>query len=153
MMPTDSCGPRNASRAPFCAKEVGLDVAWLCSFPIPLITGAGASTKPIRQPVMAYVLESDPATSTVSLTPGIAATRSVPLCGVEGSPVAALGAIADGLLRLFGAAAIGVFGQVVIEALAGGALDVAGRGEIGSARAKIDYSGAFAAQAFGVSRH
>src|SRR5437016_6534329 len=67
---TDSCGPRNASTAAFCAIDVGFDVEWLCSFVIALTIEGGTRPKPMRQPVMAYVFESEPATSTVSFAPG-----------------------------------------------------------------------------------
>ena len=68
-MPTDSCGPRNASTAAFCAIDVGFEVLWLCSLLIAAITAAGPSPKPMRHPVIEYVFESDPATSTVSFAP------------------------------------------------------------------------------------
>src|SRR5208283_4039863 len=67
---TDSCGPRSASTAPFWQNDVGFDVEWLCSLVMAVTIGAGASPKPMRQPVIAYVLDSDPATSTVSFDPG-----------------------------------------------------------------------------------
>src|ERR1035438_8916833 len=70
MAVTDSCGPRNASTEAFWAMELGFDVEWLWSLVMAVTMGAGTSPKPMRQPVMAYVLESDPATSTVSLEPG-----------------------------------------------------------------------------------
>ena len=38
-------------------------------------TAAGASAKPMRHPVIAYVFDSDPATTTVSFIPGSAATE------------------------------------------------------------------------------
>ena len=51
---TESCGPRSASTAAFCAIEVGFEVVWLCSLVMAAsITGAGASAKPMRHPVMA----------------------------------------------------------------------------------------------------
>ena len=76
MMPTDSCGPRRASTAAFCAIEVGFDVLWLCSLLIDAMTAAGPRPKPMRQPVMAYVFESEPATSTVSFAPLMAAIEN-----------------------------------------------------------------------------
>ena len=69
-MPTDSCGPRSASTAAFCEIEHGFDVEWLCNFVIACTTAGGTRPNPIRYPVMEYVLESEPATSTVSLAPG-----------------------------------------------------------------------------------
>src|SRR5262245_7077763 len=66
---TESCGPRMASTAAFCAIEVGLDVLWLCSFVMAPMMGAGASAKPMRQPVMEYVFDNEPATTTVSFEP------------------------------------------------------------------------------------
>src|SRR5689334_4477378 len=65
----ESWGPRTASTAAFWAIDVGFDVLWLCSLPIALTTGAGPSANPIRQPVIEYVFDSDPATSTVSFAP------------------------------------------------------------------------------------
>ena len=42
---------------------------WLCSLLMDAITGAGPRPKPMRQPVIEYVLESEPATRTVSFAP------------------------------------------------------------------------------------
>ena len=70
MMPTDSCGPRNASTAAFCEIEHGFDVEWLCSFVIACTIAGGTRPNPMRHPVIAYVFESEPATSTVSFAPG-----------------------------------------------------------------------------------
>ena len=47
--------------------EVGFDVLWLCSFITALAMAVGANAKPMRQPVMAYVFDNDPATNTVDL--------------------------------------------------------------------------------------
>src|SRR5580700_7080795 len=69
--PTESCGPRNASTAAFCAIDVGLEVEWLCSLFMAVTIGGGTRAYPMRQPVMAYVFETVPATSTVSFAPGI----------------------------------------------------------------------------------
>jgi len=59
-----------ASTAAFCAMDVGFEVLWLCSFVIAPMIGVGASAKPMRQPVMEYVFDNDPATTTVSFDPG-----------------------------------------------------------------------------------
>ena len=72
----ESCGPVKASIAAFCEIDVGLEVVWLCSFIIASISGLGASAKPIRHPVIEYVFESDPATATRSLAPGMEATEN-----------------------------------------------------------------------------
>src|SRR6476660_10570558 len=70
------CGPRMASTAAFCAMEVGFEVLWLCSLFMALMIGVGANAKPIRQPVMAYVLDKEPATTTVSFAPASAAIEN-----------------------------------------------------------------------------
>src|ERR1019366_7425740 len=69
IVPTDSCGPRSASTAPFCAIDVGLEGEWLCSFIMAPITRAGANPQPRRHPVVAYVYERDPDASTFSFAP------------------------------------------------------------------------------------
>ena len=53
MVSTESCGPRSASTAAFCAIEVGFEVEWLCSLVMAVTIGVGARPKPMRQPVMA----------------------------------------------------------------------------------------------------
>src|ERR1019366_8734971 len=67
---TVSIGPVSASSAPYCAKEVGFEVDWLCNLIIAEISGSGASAYPIRQPVMANVFENEPATIMFGLVPG-----------------------------------------------------------------------------------
>src|ERR1700733_8653453 len=76
MIGMESWGPRNASMAAFCAIDVGFEVVWLCSLSIASINGLGAKAKPTRQPVIAYVFESDPAITTFSLAPGMAAIEN-----------------------------------------------------------------------------
>src|SRR5579862_4735365 len=72
---TDSCDPFSASIAAFCAIDVGFEVEWLCSFIIAPIIGSGASPYPMRQPVIAYVFETVPATNTVGFEFAIEATE------------------------------------------------------------------------------
>src|SRR5450756_970954 len=72
----ESCGPLSASTAAFWAIEFGLEVDWLWSLAAAETTRGGASTKPMRQPVMAYILESEPATMTVLRAPGVEATEN-----------------------------------------------------------------------------
>ena len=97
-MSTDSCGPRSASTAAFCAIEVTFDVLWLCSFMMAATTGSGPSTQPTRQPVIAYVFDAEPATSTVSFAPGLRRDR-VRLAVVEEAAVALVGEQVDAALR------------------------------------------------------
>ena len=52
--------------AAFCTSAAVLDVDWLCSLPIAAITGFGPSANPARHPVIAYVFDSDPSTTTCS---------------------------------------------------------------------------------------
>src|SRR5438093_991049 len=51
----------SAASAPYCANVVTFEDIWLCISAIAFAIGAGATVVPIRQPVMAYVLEK-PAT-------------------------------------------------------------------------------------------
>ncbi len=48
-----SCGPFSASTAAAWLMRTVLDVLWLCSLSIALISDLGAPAKPMRQPVMA----------------------------------------------------------------------------------------------------
>src|SRR5438445_10125918 len=73
---TESCGPRIASTAAFCAIDVGFDVEWLCSFVIAPMIGGGARPNPTRHPVIAYVFDIVPATSTVSFAPATEAMEN-----------------------------------------------------------------------------
>src|SRR3954469_10812558 len=51
----------SAASAPYCAKVVTFDDIWLWSSEIAFAIGVGANVVPMRQPVIAYVLEN-PAT-------------------------------------------------------------------------------------------
>ena len=51
-----SCGPVSAATPPFCAKEHGLLVLWLCTASIAFAIGSGAARKPRRHPVMLHAL-------------------------------------------------------------------------------------------------
>src|SRR5580704_5029606 len=75
MSGTESCDPFSASTAAFCAIDVGFEVEWLCSFIIAPIIGSGASPYPMRHPVIAYVFDAVPATSTIGFEPAIDATE------------------------------------------------------------------------------
>ncbi len=48
-----SSGPFNAATAAAWLMEEVLEVDWLCSLSIALISASGAPAKPMRQPVMA----------------------------------------------------------------------------------------------------
>ena len=49
----NSCGPVSASTAAAMAIVLVLEVDWLCSLSIALISATGAPAKPSRQPVIA----------------------------------------------------------------------------------------------------
>src|SRR5271155_5403184 len=59
---THCCELFSAATAAFCTIDVGFEVDWLCSFCTAPTTGAGPSVNPSRQPVIAYVFDSDPTT-------------------------------------------------------------------------------------------
>ena len=82
----------------------------------------------------------------------LAADGDDALLGVVGSAVVGLVAIANGLLQLFRATGIGVLGEVLIDGVDGGLLDVLGRRKIRLAGSEIDHVIAFAAQTVGVGR-
>src|SRR3989344_8491429 len=56
---TLSWGPFNASSAAICAMLVGLLVEWLCKLSIAFITSLLPAEYPMRQPVIAYVFETE----------------------------------------------------------------------------------------------
>ena len=56
--------PLRAASAAYCETLAGLLVAWLWKESIALATSFGAASQPMRQPVIAYVLET-PLTMTV----------------------------------------------------------------------------------------
>src|SRR5580704_1703912 len=74
MTETVSIGPVSASRAAYCAIEVGFDVDWLCTLIIAEMSGSGARAKPTRHPVMANVFESEPITRIFGLVPATLAS-------------------------------------------------------------------------------
>ena len=80
MSVTQSCGPLSAATAAFCVIDETFEVEWLWSALQALISGAGASAQPQRQPVIAYAFDADPHTTARSrIRPARTPGR---LCGV-----------------------------------------------------------------------
>src|SRR4029077_2572951 len=72
----ESIEPRIASSAAYCAMEVGFEVDWLCSLVNACTRSAGASVYPMRQPVIAKVLETEPMMMTLFLESGALAIEN-----------------------------------------------------------------------------
>src|SRR5512139_2981598 len=65
-----SWGPRSASSAAFCEMDVGFDVLWLWMLAMAVMTSLGPAAKPMRQPVMAWDLDTPFTTMVRSLISG-----------------------------------------------------------------------------------
>src|SRR5277367_5076409 len=77
---TASIGPVMAASAAYCAMEVGFDVDWLCSLLLAATSASGASVYPMRQPVMAKVLLTEPTMITLAFE-SFALAIEYGLCG------------------------------------------------------------------------
>ena len=58
---TPSCGPFSATTPAFCTNDVMFDVEWPWITLNAVVSSFGAIVQPARQPVIAYVFDSDPA--------------------------------------------------------------------------------------------
>ena len=66
-----SWGPRSASQAAFWEMDAGFEVLWLWMLAMAVITSLGPAAKPMRQPVIAWDLDTPFTTMVSSLISGL----------------------------------------------------------------------------------